>query len=100
MNNVMNKIYTRNWAADIINYFEDILIENDIAVPSPEDDERDPRDNVGLYGSTYGDLLDNINGILNDLCRDVFDKTYTFVNKDWLKRDDIYEKIVEENSFE
>lgn len=51
-------IYTRNEAADILEKFEDVLISNGICVPSPEDDERDKEDMVGLYGSTYYDLLD------------------------------------------
>lgn len=51
-------IYTRSEAADILEKFEDVLISNGICVPSPEDDERDKEDMVGLYGSTYYDLLD------------------------------------------
>lgn len=60
-------IYTHNEAANIIDYFEDILCANEIKVPSPEDDERDPDDQYGLYGSTYGDLLDIIEERLIDI---------------------------------
>lgn len=60
-------VYTHNEAADIIDFFEDILCANEIKVPSPEDDERDPEDQYGLYGSTYGDLLDIIEDRLIDI---------------------------------
>lgn len=53
-------IYTRDEAARIIEMFEDILVENGISVPSPEDDDRDPDDKLGLYGSVYSDLLDDV----------------------------------------
>ena len=38
-----------------------------IHVPSPEDDEREPDDLIGLYGSTYSELLDDIESRLIDL---------------------------------
>lgn len=53
-------IYTHDEAALIVEKFENILAQNDIHIPSPEDDERDEDDMVGLYGSTYSDLLDSI----------------------------------------
>lgn len=53
-------IYTRDEAARIIEMFEDILVANGISVPSPEDDDRDPDDKLGLYGSVYSDLLDDV----------------------------------------
>lgn len=53
------KIYTHDEAMLLIAMFEDILDEHDIRVPSPEDDERE-LDDVGLYGSTYSDLLDDV----------------------------------------
>lgn len=55
-----NKIYTHDEASRILDMFEEVLSEYNISVPSPEDDERDPDDMVGLYGSTYSDLLDNV----------------------------------------
>ena len=54
------KIYTRSEAADIIDLFEDVLAEYNIHVPSPEDDEREEDNMVGLYGSTYYGLLDSV----------------------------------------
>ena len=53
-------IYTHDEAARIIERFEDILSRYSIVVPSPEDDERDADNMVGLYGSTYSDLFDRI----------------------------------------
>lgn len=55
-----NKIYSRDEAMLIIEMFEDILIQHNIKIPSPEDDDREPDNDVGLYGSTYSDLLDDI----------------------------------------
>lgn len=59
-----NKIFTRDEAMQIIELFEDVLSEYNIKVPSPEDDEREPDNDAGLYGSTYGDLLDGVEGRL------------------------------------
>lgn len=59
-----NKIFTRDEAMQIIELFEDVLSEYDVKVPSPEDDEREPDNDVGLYGSTYGNLLDSVEGRL------------------------------------
>jgi hypothetical protein len=53
-------IYTHDEAAKIIEYFEDILSRYNIYIPSPEDEDRDEDDMVGLYGSTYSELLDDI----------------------------------------
>lgn len=58
--NERKAIYSRDEAALIVELFEDVLSAYDISVPSPEDDERDPEDKIGLYGSTYNDLLDSV----------------------------------------
>ena len=57
-------IYTRDEAARIVEMFENILVENEISIPSPEDDDRDPDDKLGLYGSVYSDLLDGVENAL------------------------------------
>ena len=57
-------IYTRDEAARIVEMFENILVEHEISVPSPEDDDRDPDDNLGLYGSVYSDLFDEVESAL------------------------------------
>lgn len=62
-----NKIYTHDEAMLIVEMFEDILADYDISVPSPEDDKRDPDNNVGLYGSTYSDLLDSVENKLIEI---------------------------------
>ena len=56
----MSTIYTHDEAALIIEKFEDVLSQYDIHIPSPEDDERDEDNMVGLYGSSYSELLDSI----------------------------------------
>ena len=61
------KIYTHDEASKMLEAFEDVLSKYNIHVPSPEDDEREPDNMIGLYGSTYSDLLDNIESMLIDL---------------------------------
>lgn len=56
----MNKIYTHDEAARILDMFEEVLSRYDIRVPSPEDDEREEDNMVGLYGTVYSELLDDI----------------------------------------
>lgn len=55
-----NVIYTRSEAADIVELFEMVLDKYDIRIPSPEDDEREPDNEAKLYGSTYFNLLDEV----------------------------------------
>lgn len=62
----MKKIFTRDEALRIVEMFEYVLAFYNIKVPSPEDDEREP-DDIGLYGSTYSFLLDNVESRLIDL---------------------------------
>lgn len=64
-----SKIYTHDEAARIIEMFEDVLDKYGIHVPSPEDDEREPDNMTGLYGSTYSDLLDDVEAHLIELLR-------------------------------
>jgi hypothetical protein len=53
-------IYTHDEAMLIVEMFEDVLSRYNISVPSDEDDERGEGNTVGLYGSTYSDLLDSV----------------------------------------
>lgn len=61
------KIYTRDTAAHIVEMFENVLSRYDIHVPSPEDDDRSIDDFIGLYGSVYSDLLDEVENELIEL---------------------------------
>lgn len=61
---IFEPIYTRDEAAKIVEMFENILVENGISVPSPEDEDREPDDDLGLYGSVYSDLLDGVENAL------------------------------------
>ena len=63
----MKKIHTHDEAARIVDAFEEVLSRYNIHVPSPEDDDRDEDNMVGLYGSTYGDLLDYVEDKLVDV---------------------------------
>lgn len=60
MNFDTETLYTHSIAADILDMVEEVLTRYNIKVPSPEDDERDLEDDVGFYGSTYYDLLDDV----------------------------------------
>lgn len=53
-------IYTHDEAMLIVEMFEDVLSKYNISIPSNEDDEREEDNMIGLYGSTYSDLLDSV----------------------------------------
>lgn len=53
-------IYTHDEAMLIVEMFEDVLSKYNISIPSDEDDEREEDNLIGLYGSTYSDLLDSV----------------------------------------
>lgn len=60
-------IYTHDEASRILEWFDDLLSEYGIVVPSPEDDQREEDNCAALYGSTYADLMDRIENALVDL---------------------------------
>lgn len=60
----VEKVYTRDIAAQIVENFENVLEEQDITLTSPEDDEKEPDNAAHLYGSTYYDLLDVTEAII------------------------------------
>lgn len=60
-------IYTLDEATRIVEMFEDLLCENGIKVPSPDDDQRDPANDAALYGATYYDLVNEVEQRLIDL---------------------------------
>ena len=60
-------IYIMNETADILDMFDEMLIDNGIKVPSPEDDERDEDNETALYGSVYYTLFDRLEDILIDI---------------------------------
>jgi hypothetical protein len=62
-----NTIYTHDIASQIVESFENILCQNGIKVPSPEDDEREEDNVAALYGSVYSDLLDEVEWILIEM---------------------------------
>lgn len=67
MEKMKGRIYTHDEAARIVELFEDVLCEHGVKVPSPEDDEREPGNDAALYGSTYSDLMDEVESALVDL---------------------------------
>lgn len=62
--NAADTVSTHNIAADIVEMFEDILENNDVTIPSPEDDEKEEDNSARLYGSVYSNLLDSVENIL------------------------------------
>ena len=60
-------IYTHDEAALIVEEFETVLEKYGVKIPSPEDDEREEDNEATLYGSTYSDLLDSVEGMLISL---------------------------------
>lgn len=60
----MPAIFTHDEAANIVELFEETLSAFKVVLPSPEDDEKDPCNSAPLYGSTYSNLLDNVEEIL------------------------------------
>lgn len=63
-------IYLMNETADILDMFDDVLVDNGIKVPSPEDDEREEDNEAALYGSVYWTLFER----LEDAILDIVDK--------------------------
>lgn len=57
-------LYTHDLAAACLEQFENVLSEQNIVLTSPEDDEKEPDNEACIYGSTYSNLLDNIESII------------------------------------
>lgn len=69
------RVYTHDEATIIVGMFEDILSKYNIHIPSPEDDDRDKDDMVGLYGTTYSNLLDSVEDRIQDIIERVKDNS-------------------------
>lgn len=59
-------IYTHDRACQILEFFDDLLVEQKIKVEAPPEEEaqRDPDNQLGLYGTPYSDLFDQVEGEL------------------------------------
>lgn len=64
-------VYIMNETADILDMFDDMLADNGIKVPSPEDDERGEDNEVALYGSVYWTLFERLENALLDIVEKV-----------------------------
>lgn len=69
------RVYTHDEATIIVEMFEDVLSKYNIHIPSPEDDDRDKDDMVGLYGTTYSNLLDSVEDRIQDIIERVKDNS-------------------------
>lgn len=61
--NQQEPVYTHDLAAECVELFENILDAQDVTLTSPEDDEKEEGNGARLYGSTYSELLDNVEDI-------------------------------------
>ena len=64
-------VYIMNETADILDMFDDMLVDNGIKVPSPEDDERGENNEAALYGSVYWTLFERLENALLDIVEKV-----------------------------
>lgn len=64
-------VYIMNETADILDMFDDVLADNGIKVPSPEDDERGEDNEAALYGSVYWTLFERLESTLIDIVNKV-----------------------------
>lgn len=64
-------VYIMNETADILDMFDDMLADNGIKVPSPEDDERGEDNEAALYGSVYWTLFERLESTLIDIVEKV-----------------------------
>lgn len=67
MDKTTGNIFTHDEAAMIVDRFENLLYKHGIKLPSFEDDDREQDTDAALYGSTYSDLLDDIEETLIEL---------------------------------
>ena len=84
-------IYTHDEAAQIVDIMEESLTEYNICVPSPEDDEREPDDMIGLYGSTYDTLLNDVENNVIDFVDRIRSKEKETDSDEFIKE---YTKII------
>ncbi len=61
----------RELANAIVETFEEVLDRYDVTLPSSEDDEREQGNTARLYGMTYYGLLDAVEALIADYCKDV-----------------------------
>jgi hypothetical protein len=64
-------IYIRNETANILEIFDNVLVENGIIVPSSEDDDRGEDNEAALYGSVYWTLFERLENALFDIVKKV-----------------------------
>lgn len=64
------KLYTHDLAAKIVEMFEEVLDSQGVILASPEDGEKEPDNKACLYGSTYSDLLDEVENRLISICEE------------------------------
>lgn len=61
----------RELANAIVETFEEVLDRYNVTLPSSEDDEREQGNTARLYGMTYYGLLDAVEALIADSCKEV-----------------------------
>ena len=69
-------VYTKETTACILNMFEDMLEEKDITIP--DEDRSDDEGECRLYGTTYGNLFDQVDAFLVELLEGISEATTGF----------------------
>lgn len=75
-------VYTKEYAAAIVDIFEDFLDEKGIEIPNNEK-EGDEHEAI-IYGEDWEYLMQNVTGIIKKLCINI--NTYNTINtnsEDW-----------------
>lgn len=62
-----DKIYAHDEAMRIVEMFDWLLSENEVFITGPQDDDLDPDDCFGLYGSAYDRMLSYVEERLIEL---------------------------------
>ncbi len=61
------KIYVKQYAAAIIDVFEDFLDERGVVIPNSQRDEDGDMDAANIWGEDFGQLMDTITETLREL---------------------------------
>lgn len=71
----MSKVYTKEYAANIIDIFEDFLNERGITLPTSEKEKmeagNDDENGAAIYGNDFDELSDKISGFMAELIKSV-----------------------------
>ena len=81
-NNAKTKrnVKLRPYACDILELFEDVLDKHNITIPDEDDDQKEPGNNVRIYGMTSARLEDDIAAVLYEFAEEISNKEVEIVD--------------------